>query len=87
MSVGDRVRVRGKLGFVMKISFENKSRKFYQGIFGKILHFFNPKERQIYTVAFLQIDAKCLIEDFDRRDIEIWTKQTEREEKLKTLGI
>ena len=92
--MGDRVRVNGKVGLIMRIKFMQNSNFFTYEDFGKFAFFLNfligiikSKQRQICTVAFLHINAGRLIEDFDRRDIEIWTKQIEREEKLKKLGI
>jgi hypothetical protein len=92
--VGDRVRVRGKVGLIMRIKFTQNSNFFSYEYFGKFAFFLNflvgiikSKQRQIYRVAFLHIDAEHLIEDYEHHEIEIWTKQAEREEKLKKLGI
>lgn len=78
----------------MRIKFTHNSNFFSYEDFGKFTFFLNflvgivkSKKRKICTVAYLQIDTGRLIEDCEHHEIEIWTKQIEREEKLKKLGI
>ena len=92
--MGDRVRVNGKAGLIMRIKFMQNSNFFTYEDFGKFAFFLNflvgiikSKQRQICTVAFLHINAGRLIEDYECGEIEIWTTQIERDEKLKKLGI
>lgn len=92
--MGDRVRVYGKVGLIMRIKITRNSNFFAYEYFGKFAFFLNflagivkSKQRRICTVAFLHINAVRLIEDYEHFEIEIWTKQIEREEKLKKLGI
>ena len=82
----------------MRIKLTHNSNFFSYEDFGKFTFFLNflagivkSKKKKICTVAYLQIDVgrlTCpLIEDCEYDEIEIWTKQAEREEKLKKLGI